>query len=90
MKNFIPGLKLSELFYSEAAKPIIAEDVSNYFGRPYLIFDSFDLIPDILNSFTDDEVKAIKHGLGSVNQFIDTTDQLSRLPLVEILKAVYK
>jgi hypothetical protein len=23
MKNFIPGLKLSELFYSEAAKPIL-------------------------------------------------------------------
>ena len=70
-------------------RPIV-EDVSNYHGRPYRIFDSSDLIPDILNRFTDDEVRAIKHGLGSLNQFIDTTDQLSRGPLVEILKAIYK
>ncbi len=70
-------------------RPIV-EDVSNYHGRPYLVFDSPDLVRDIVSSFTDEEVKAIKHGLGSVNQFVDTTDQLSRLPLVEILKAVYK
>ena len=68
----------------------IEEDVSNYHGRPYRIFDSSDLIPDILNRFTDDEVRSIKHGLGSLNQIIDTTDQLSRGPLVEILKAIYK
>src|SRR3569832_1965064 len=49
-------------------RPIV-EDVSNYHGRPYFVIDSPHLIHDILNSFTD-EVKAIKHGLGSVNQFI--------------------
>lgn len=70
-------------------RPIV-EDVSEYYGRPYLVFDSRDLVRDIVSSFTDEEVKAIKHGLGSVNQFVDTTDQLSRLPLVEILKAIYK
>jgi Domain of unknown function (DUF4037) len=70
-------------------RPIV-EDVDIYHGRPYLVFDSPDLVHDILSSFTDEEVKAIKHGLGSVNQFVDSTDQLSRLPLVEILKAIYK
>lgn len=70
-------------------RPIV-EDVSNYGGRPYLVFEPPDLIPDIVSSFTDEEVKAIKHGLGSVNQFIDSTDQLSNLWLGQMLKAVYK
>jgi hypothetical protein len=70
-------------------RPIV-EDVSNYYGRPYMVFESPDLIPDIVNSFTDEEVKAIKHGLGSVNQFVDSTDQLSNNALVQMLKVVYK
>lgn len=73
----------------QITRPIV-EDVSNYYGRPYIVFDSPDLVRDIVNSFTDDEVKAIKHGLGSVNQFVDSTDQLSNISLVEMLKAVYK
>jgi hypothetical protein len=70
-------------------RPIV-EDVSNYHGRPYVVFESPDLVRDIVSSFTDEEVKAIKHGLGSVNQFVDSTDQLSNNSLVEMLKAVYK
>ena len=70
-------------------RPIV-EDVRNYHGRPYLVFDSPDLIRDILNSFTDEGVKAIRHGLGSVNQFVDSTDQLSHHSLAEMLKRLYK
>jgi hypothetical protein len=70
--------------------PPIVEDVRGYYGRPYLVFECPQLIGDILNNFTDEEVKAIKHGLGSVNQFVDSTDQLSNNSLVEMLKAVYK
>jgi len=70
-------------------RPIV-EDVSNYHGRPYMVFEAPDLVRDIINSFTDEEVKAIKHGLGSVNQFVDSTNQLSNNPLVRILKAVYE
>lgn len=70
--------------------PPIVEDVSGYYGRPYIVFESPNLIRDIVNSFTDGEVKAIKHGLGSVNQFVDSTNQLSNNALVEMLKAVYK
>jgi hypothetical protein len=70
--------------------PPIVEDVSNYYERPYLVFESPELVRDIVNSFTDEEVKAIKHGLGSVNQFVDSTNQLSNNSLIEMLKAVYK
>jgi hypothetical protein len=70
--------------------PPIVEDVSGYFGRPYIVFEPPELLGDIMNCFTDEEVKAIKHGLGSVNQFVDSTNQLSNIPLVNVLKAVYK
>jgi hypothetical protein len=64
--------------------------VSKYYGRPYIVFESPDLVRDSLNNFEDEDVKAIKHGLGSVNQFVDSTDQLSNNSLVKMLKAVYK
>src|SRR6185369_8577104 len=67
----------------------IREDVSQYFGRPYMVFEAPDLLRDIINSFADDEVKAIKHGLGSVNQFVESTDQISRKELSEMMKALY-
>ena len=70
--------------------PPIVEDVSNYYGRPYIVFECPNLVRDIVNSFTDEEVKAIKHGLGSVNQFVDSTNQLSNNSLLEMLKAVYR
>jgi hypothetical protein len=70
--------------------PPIVEDVSNYFGRPYLVFECPELVRGILNCFTDEEVKVIKHGLGSMNQFVDSTDQLSNNALAAMLKAVYK
>jgi len=67
----------------------IPEEVSNYGGRPYRVFEAPDLFADILNSFTDEEVKAIKHGLGSVNQIVESSDQLSRVALAQMLKALY-
>jgi hypothetical protein len=67
----------------------ISEEVSNYGGRPYLVFEAPGLVGDIINSFTDEEVKAIQHGLGSVNQFVDSTNQISNNSLSEMLKAVY-
>ena len=68
----------------------IAEEVSQYGGRPYLVFEAPALVGDIMNSFTDQEVKATKHGLGSVNQFVDSTNQISNISLCEMLKAVYR
>ena len=68
----------------------IPEDVSNYFKRPYLILDAPDLVGDLIESVTDEEVKAIKHKLGSVNQFVDSTNQLSDISLVDRLKAIYR
>ncbi len=68
----------------------IAEEASNYGNRPYLVFEAPGLVRDIVKSLTDEEVKTIKHGLGSVNQFVDSTDQVSKLSLSEMFKALYR
>lgn len=69
---------------------VVEEDVRPYHGRPYLVFEPPGLIHDIVMNITDEEVKAIKHGLGSVNQFVDSTDQLSNNPLLKMLKEIYE
>ena len=70
--------------------PTIAEEASYYFGRPYLVFEAPNLVRHIIENITDEEVKAIRHGLGSVNQFVDSTDQLSHNSLCEMLKVMYR
>ena len=73
----------------EITRPI-PEKVSNYGGRPYLVFEAPDLVRDILTGITDEEVKSLKHLLGSVNQAFGSSDQLSRIPLIKFLKKLYR
>lgn len=68
----------------------IPEAVANYFNRPYLVFEAPNLIPDIVANITDDEVKALKHLLGSVNQFVDSTNEVARIPLSKMFKTLYR
>lgn len=60
---YIKGLDLSELFYREAAKPILAKR-----------------FPDLIHSAAligrGSEVLALPEHLGSVDQFVDSTDAL--------------
>jgi Domain of unknown function (DUF4037) len=68
----------------------IPEEVSKYFGRPYMVIEAPDLVKDIVDRFTDEEVKAIKHPWGSVNQIMESTDHLSRIWSSKMLKVLYK
>lgn len=83
-------LVIARLHNALEITPPIPEDVSNYGGRPYLVFEAPNLIRYIINCFTDEEVKAIKHGLGSINQLVDSTNQVSNNSLCEMLKAIYR
>jgi hypothetical protein len=73
----------------EITRPI-PEEVSNYSGRPYLVYEAPDLLRDIIERFTDEEVKAIKHPWGSVNQIMESTDHLSRIWSSKMLKQLYR
>jgi uncharacterized protein DUF4037 len=68
----------------------IPEEVSQYGGRPYMVFEPPQLLEDIVSNFRDEEVKAIKHLLGSVNQFVDSTNEVSRNPLAQMFKPIYR
>ena len=70
-------------------KPI-AEKVYNYCGRPYLVLDEDQLVREIIESYTDEEIKRIKHGLGSINQLIDSTNKASNIFLRKKLKELYE
>lgn len=68
----------------------IPEEVSNYFGRPYIVFEAPDLMQDIIARVTDPEFKTIKHCLGSITQLVESTNEVSRVSLSELLKALYR
>jgi len=68
----------------------IPEEVSNYGGRPYRVFEVPELVGDILRGLTGEEVKSLKHLLGSVNQVVESTNEVSRGSLSELLKRLYE
>lgn len=68
----------------------IPEELSRYGGRPYFVIDPPNVVDDIVVSVTDVEVKAIKHLLGSVNQFVDSTNEVARIPLSRMFKTLYR
>ncbi len=68
----------------------ISEEVKNYGNRPYLVFEAPELVADIIDNVTGEEVKGIKHLLGSVNQLVDSTNQVSNISLSKMFKALYR
>ncbi len=52
----------------------LATEVSDYHGRPYLVIHSDKFASVIGKSISEEAVKKIKLNIGSVDQFIDSTD----------------
>jgi hypothetical protein len=65
------------------------EAAVEYYNRPYLVFGDERYVEEITKSITDEEVRNIRHHLGSLNQFVDSNDQLNNLDLCRTLKVVY-
>ena len=65
------------------------EEATPYFTRPYLVIGDDRFPGALIKEVTSEEVKGIKHGLGSVNQFIDSNDQLNSQFLLEQLKGLF-
>jgi hypothetical protein len=68
----------------------ISPQVSDYNGRPYLVINSDTFVEAILKVIQDEEIKNIKAVIGSVNQFVDSTDVLCSPKLCEKLKEIYR
>jgi hypothetical protein len=68
----------------------LKEQAAPYFGRPYLVIGDERYVGELRNLITGDEVKNLRHNLGSVNQFVDSDDKLNDLVLGGELKELYK
>ena len=67
----------------------LEEKASQYYNRPYLVIGDDRYVKELMNAVTSEVVKNIKHLLGSVNQFIDSDDQVNNLFLRKKLKELY-
>jgi hypothetical protein len=60
-----------------------------YFGRPYLVIHADRFCDEIKKAIRDPAVKRIKHDLGSIDQFTDSTEVVESITTQAILKRVY-
>lgn len=67
----------------------LKEAAIQYHGRPYLVTGDDRYVQELRKSVKSEEVRNIKHALGSVNQFVDSNDLLNDLDLQEKLKILY-
>lgn len=65
------------------------EKAIEYYNRPYSVFGDERYVDEITKSIKDKEIRNIKHHLGSLNQFIDSNDQLNNLDLCKKLQSIY-
>lgn len=65
--------------------------VSPFYERPYLVIHADKFAAEIKKTITDEKIKRIAdRNIGSVDQFIDSTDVLSHPDICKKLKAVYE
>ncbi len=67
----------------------LAEKAAQYGGRPYLVVGDERIVEELIKAMTSEEIKSIKHGLGSVNQFIDSHSQLNNLFICKKLRELF-
>ncbi|HLL16671.1 MAG TPA: DUF4037 domain-containing protein [Pyrinomonadaceae bacterium] len=68
----------------------VPEKVSDYHGRGYLVIHADVIMAAIRDTIRSPDIFKLKHHVGSVNQFVDSTDLLSKVELCRTLKALYE
>jgi hypothetical protein len=66
------------------------EKVSDYHGRGYLVIHADEFMAAIRETLRSPEIFRLRHHVGSVNQFVDSTGLLSEVELCRTLKALYE
>ncbi len=64
--------------------------VTNYYNRPYLVINADAFVESLLHAVEDEELRRIRLPIGSVNQFVDSTDVLCDLQLLRKLQELYR
>ncbi len=66
------------------------EKVSDYNGRGYLVIHADEFAAAIRDNIRSESIFKLKHHVGSVNQFVDSTGLLSKVELCRTLRALYE
>ncbi len=64
--------------------------VTKYFGRPYLVIHGDAFASAIKKAIRDPKVKSITPNVGSIDQFVDSTDVLEQLSVVRKIGVIYE
>jgi hypothetical protein len=67
----------------------LSTEASRFHGRPFLVIHAGRFADAIRNEIKDERVRRLPEAIGSVNQFVDSTDVLERPLLRRQLKAMY-
>ncbi len=67
----------------------LATHVSHYYERPYLVIHGGNYVEAIMAQIQDPVVKNIPGAIGSISQFVDSTDVLTNLALTKKWQALF-
>ena len=65
------------------------EEVSPYYQRPYLVIHAENLAQSLWDRIEDEALKRLRFNGGSVNQLVESDDQISNTWLCQQLKSLY-
>lgn len=68
----------------------ISEKVSYYYGRPYLVIHADSFVAAIRQAITSEEIKRMDFFCGSVNQLVESDDEISNVRLCQKLNVLYE
>jgi hypothetical protein len=81
---------VAELHNSLRITKPLETKVSPYYGRPTMVIHGDVFVEEIFDAIEREDIKALPVVSGSVNQFVDSTDILTRASLCSKLKILWK
>lgn len=73
-----------------AITPPLPTNVSPFHKRPFLVIHAERFADALLATISDEEVRALPANIGSIDQFVDSTDVLSYPPHFDKVKRMYE
>jgi hypothetical protein len=87
---FIPGLQLAGEFYAEVVRPLLADEYpglrysSGLLGPGSEVLDAGRFTAALLEAIADPRIRQLS-AVGAIDQFVDSTDALSNVPLLRAI-----
>jgi hypothetical protein len=67
----------------------LSTQATQFHGRPFLVIQAGEFADAIRHQIQDERVRNLPEAIGSIDQFVDSTDVLSNAALRRRAKAIY-